>query len=196
MTAKLLSSPFSQVEKKVLEEKFMSLAPKYPDRKSLAMPLLYLCQEVQGFISQEGIDFVSEKTGLSSAHILELVTFYTMFHLKPVGKYHIQVCRTASCYFCGGKKLIDWVKKFVGKDQLERTDDGLFSWELVECIGSCGTAPAVLINDRLFECMDEVKLESLLTRIKKEQPDLRLSNFTDSYSQDFSDLPFSEIIKE
>lgn len=191
----LLSRPLSVEEKQRLNEYFLRISSQYPEKQSLAMPLLFACQELLGFVSKEAIEFVAEKSELSPAHVLELATFYTMFHLKPVGKYHIQVCRTASCFFCGGQELIEFIKGFVGKDQLVPSDDGLFSWELVECIGSCGTAPAVLINDRLFECVTVEALKNLLERIKRERPELKLSVFRDDFSADFLDYPFSRILK-
>lgn len=190
----LISKPISEKDRVRLDGFFERIKSQYPVPESCAMPLLYAVQQIQGFISKEGLEYVSEKTRLTPAHVLELATFYTMFRLKPVGQYHIQICRTASCYFCGGRELIEFVRDFVGKDEFDPSDDGLFSWELVECIGSCGSAPAVIINDRLFENLNVDQLKDILDRIKLERPNLSLDVFSDRFGDDWNDLPFSRIL--
>ncbi|MCS6893122.1 MAG: NAD(P)H-dependent oxidoreductase subunit E [Deltaproteobacteria bacterium] len=191
----LLSKSFSEEQLKKLRGYFEGIKFCYPKPESCVMPLLYAAQELLGFVSKEAIQEVSRLIGMSEAHVLEIATFYTMFRLKPVGRYHIQICRTASCFFCGGWELIDIVQKIVNKPQMVPSDDGLFSWELVECLGSCGTAPAILINDRLFENLSPSKLLTLLEDIKLTLPDLSFSVFTNSFGGQFNKYPFSQLLR-
>ncbi len=190
----LISRPFSEEDKTRLIGFFEKIKDLYPDVKSCVMPCLYAGQELVGFISKEVVEEVARLTGLSEAHVIELASFYTMFHLRPVGRYHIQICRTASCYFFGGKQLITFLKDYLGVDEGEVTADGMFSWELVECLGSCGTAPAVAINDRLFEFVSKDDLKNILDEIKIKLPNLNYSVFSNSFSEDFKKYPFSRIL--
>ncbi len=167
---------------------------KYPDKRSAVMPALYIVQEERGFVSLEGICWVSERLGLSAAQVLEVVTFYTMFYKKPVGKYHFQVCRTVSCALRGASEIMAALaKRFDGLLPNEVSADGKWSYEEVECLGSCGTAPVCQINDHLFENLTPEKLLAIIERIEKESPDLRFSTIKDRLGEGLKDYPKSEI---
>jgi NADH-quinone oxidoreductase subunit E len=179
--------PSSNAESRA--EKLLSL---YPKEKSAIMPLLYIAQEEIGSLTDIAYEWVAKKAGVTPAHARSVATFYTMYYKQPVGRYHIQVCRTLSCMLCGAKDITAHVQKRLGLKAGEISEDGMWSFEEVECLGSCGTAPMVEINDIFFENLTAEKLDKLMDRIEKEQPDLRFSTVRDELGGGLSDLPRSE----
>jgi len=177
-------------------KRLQAIMDRYPDKRSAVMPAIYLVQEENGCVDDNGVKWISEQTGISPVHVLELVTFYTMYRRKPLGKYNIQVCRTLSCALCGAGKLVSYLHKRLGIEPGQVSSDGLFSYEQVECLGSCGTAPMLEINDRYFENLTPEKLGEIMDRLQREQPDLSLSTKTDSLGDGLSDLPLSEVYGE
>lgn len=175
------------------ESKIAEIKARYPDSKSAIMSALYIAQEELGYISQDAIVWVSEKVGIPAVHVEEVATFYTMYHKKPVGKYHIQLCRTLSCALRGMKELTRCVHQRLDIKPGEVSSDGLFSYEEVECLGSCGTAPVCQINDRFFENLDVDKLLQLMDRIQKERPNLSLSSIREELGSDILENGFSSI---
>ena len=180
----------SEKSKAALEE----IKKRYPDVRSSVMPALYLVQQELGHINDEAINYVSEEVKLSPIQVRELVTFYTMYYSKPVGKYHFQVCRTLSCAVRGSKALCEKLEEKFGVLPGQVSKDGMFSYEQVECLGSCGTAPMCQINDTYFENLTPELLEKIILRIEKEQPNLRFSTAEDKLAEGFKDLPKSRII--
>jgi NADH-quinone oxidoreductase subunit E len=176
------------------ESRIDALKSLYPDARSAIMPALYIAQEELGTINDEAIHWVAEKIGLAPVHVMEIATFYTMYYKKPIGKYHVQVCRTLSCALCGAKKLTEYLKARFKTAPGQVTADGLWSYEEVECLGSCGTAPMCEINDYYFENLTVEKLAMLLDRIEKEKPDLRYSTVRDALGEGLKGYPKSEII--
>ena len=177
----------SEVEKKV-----GSVIERYPNKKSAVMPALYLAQRELGWLTEEAISWVAARVELPPAHVIEVATFYTMYYKKPVGKYHIQICRTLSCMICGAKEISAHVRKRLGVSPGEITEDGTWSWEEVECLGSCGTAPMIQLNDVFFENLTPEKLDAIMDRVEKEQPDLRYSQVKEELEKGFPDHPRSE----
>jgi NADH-quinone oxidoreductase E subunit len=175
-------------------ERVAKLKEKYPDPKSAVMQALYVAQEELGHLGDEAIAWVAEQVNMSPVHVRELVTFYTMYYSKPVGTYHFQVCRTLSCALRGSRPLMEHLHERFGVEPGEVTEDGMFSYEAVECLGSCGTAPMCEINDTYFENLTPEKLEAIIKRIESEKPDLRYSTKRDELGAGFSDLPKSEVI--
>jgi NADH-quinone oxidoreductase E subunit len=157
--------------RKRLEE----IKARYPKLQSAVMAGLYIAQEEHGFLSDEVIDWAAAEFQMTPAHVLEMATFYTMYRRKPQGKYHVQVCRTLACALCGAKKLTERLKERFQIEAGEVTADGMWSYQEVECLGSCGSAPLCEINDSYFENLSEEKLDALLDRIAKEKPDLNFS---------------------
>src|SRR3989304_6795346 len=136
--------------------------PKYPHKKPVVMKALYVGQEQNGFISNEVIEEVADVLEITREEVLGVVTFYTMFHQKQMGKYHIQVCTNVSCMLRGGYEIWDQVKNKLGIDHLGVTDDHLFSLEEVECMGSCGTAPMIAVNEDYYENLNKEKVEEII----------------------------------
>ena len=170
------------------------LVAKYPSKKSAVMPALYLAQEHVGWVSKEAITWVSEALDLPPAHVESIATFYTMYYKRPVGKYHIQLCRTLSCMLCGAKNLTKFLKERLKVNAMQVTTDGNWSWEEVECLGSCGTAPMVQINDVFFENLTPETLSTLMDQIEKEKPDLRYSTKNSSMGTGMPSHPRSQVI--
>ncbi len=176
------------------EKRAEQLIAQYPQSRSAVMPLLYIAQEHFGLITQEGIEWVAAKLSLPPVQVWEVATFYTMYYKKAVGKYHIQVCRTLPCALRGAKRISEHLHEKLGLSPGQVSKDGLWSFEEVECLGSCGTAPMCQINDVYFENLTEQKLDALLARIEKELPDLRLSAVRDELGAGLSGCPKSEVI--
>ena len=174
-------------------ERLSEIKKKYPHPHSAVMGALYLVQEEQGFVSDDGIVWVADQLGMAPIHVREVATFYTMYYKKPVGKYHVQVCRTLSCMLCGSKKLSEQLRQRLHLEPGQVSGDGLWSYEEVECLGSCGTAPLCQINDVFFEHLTPEKLDKLLSTIEREKPDLRLSTVRDQLGAGLKEYPKSEL---
>jgi NADH-quinone oxidoreductase subunit E len=177
------------------EKRIAELKNLYPDSKSAIMPALYIAQEELGYINEKAVSWISSKLNISPAHVFEVATFYTMYYKQPVGKYHVQVCRTLSCMICGARNLTAHLRKRLGIAAGEITADGMWSFEEVECLGSCGTAPMVEINDVYFENLTPESLDTLMNRIEQEKPDLRYSTVRAELGGGLSDRPRSEAWK-
>lgn len=170
------------------------LKKSYPDPKSAIMPALYIAQEIFGYISNDAVHWVSQQIGVAPVHVQEVATFYTMYYKKPVGKYHVQICRTLSCALCGSKKVSEFFHKKLGLAPNEVSSDGLWSYEEVECLGSCGTAPMVQINDIFFENLTPEKCEELMKKIESEKPELRYSTLKDKIGEGLAGSPKSAVV--
>lgn len=175
------------------EKRAREIIPLYPQSRSAIMPLLYIAQDELGYISQEAVSWVADKLSLPPVQVWEVATFYTMYYKKPVGKYHFQVCRTLPCALRGAKMVSEYLHKKFGLNPGQVSPDGLWSFEEVECLGSCGTAPMCQINDTFFENLTEAKLDGLIERIEKERPDLRFSTVRDELGAGLPGCPKSEI---
>jgi len=143
------------------------IVAKYPAGRqaSAVLPLLYLAQRQVGWVPRAAMDHIAEILDMAPIRVYEVATFYTMFHLEPVGTYHLQVCRTTPCWLRGADKMTETCKKKLGIGLKEVTQDGLFSLIEVECLGACSNAPVVQINDDFYEDLDPKKLEWLLDEL-------------------------------
>ncbi len=142
-----MSFSFTDENLKTIE----SLKTRYPDPKALSLPLLWMAQYQEGYISIEAMQEIAK---LSNHHLMEIykvATFYTMFNLEPIGKYHLQVCKTLSCSLCGKSEIVEAIKEYLKIEIGQTTSDGNFTLSQVECLGSCGTAPVMQINDIYYE---------------------------------------------
>ncbi len=144
-------------------EKFKS---KYPEAQSAIMPVLWMAQKKFGWLSKEVMKYVAELLNLSYAHVYGVATFYTMYFKKPMGKYHVQVCTNVSCMLRGGEEMFVHLKNKFGIGHNERTEDGLFSLEEVECMGACGGAPMIAINEDYHENMSIGQVDTLLNTLE------------------------------
>lgn len=149
-------------------QKIKNILKRYPFKKPALMPILYLAQEQNGFISNEVISEIADILEITPEEVLGVVTFYTMYHQKEMGKYHIQVCTNVSCMLRGGFELFDRVKENLGIDNMQVTDDKKFSIEEVECMGSCGTAPMIAVNEDFYENLTKDKFDAILDSLKNK----------------------------
>lgn len=169
---------------------------RYPNARSAIMPALSIAQEELGCINQEAIAWVAQKIGLTPVQVMEVAGFYTMYYKKPVGEYHFQVCRTLSCALRGARQISAHLHKTLGLSPGEVSADGLLSLEEVECLGSCGTAPACRINDTLFENLTPERLDELIRLIREKRPDLRFSTLHDELGEGLPGYAKSEVLKD
>jgi NADH-quinone oxidoreductase E subunit len=142
---------------------------RYPAGRqaSAVLPLLDMAQrQAGGWLPRAAMDHVATVLGMAPIRVYEVATFYTMFNLKPVGKYLLQVCRTTPCWLRGAQSMTDTCKKKLGIGLKETTEDGLFTLMEVECLGACVNAPVVQVNDDFYEDLDPAKLEQLLDDLK------------------------------
>lgn len=130
------------------------------------MGVLWLAQKKFGWISKEVIEYVAKLLDLPPSHVDGVVSFYTMYFKKPMGKYHIQVCTNVSCMLRGGEEIYHHLCESLGIKNGEVTPDGLFSIEEVECMGACGGAPMIAINEDYYENLDIPLVDQLLEKLK------------------------------
>ena len=139
-----------------------SLKGKYPEAKAAIMPVLWMAQKKWGWLSEDVMRYVGEVMDLPYSHVLGVASFYTMYWKKPMGKKHVQVCTNVSCMLRGGTEIFEHVKNKLGIEHNCATDDGEYSLEEVECMGACGGAPMVAINEDYHENVDINKVDALL----------------------------------
>ncbi|HUC98567.1 MAG TPA: NADH-quinone oxidoreductase subunit NuoE [Candidatus Polarisedimenticolaceae bacterium] len=147
-------------------KKFEETVSRYPKKEAAMLPVLYLAQQEFGYLSPEAIDYVAKLMGQSPAKVHGVVSFYTMYNMKPIGRHHIQVCRTLSCALGGSEKITDFIKKKLDIELGQTTADGRFTLSEVECLASCGTAPMMQINDDYYESLNEEKVTEILDSLK------------------------------
>ncbi len=141
---------------------------RYPTKQAALLPVLWVAQETWGWISKESSEEVARILGLPVSHVDGVLTFYTMFNLRPVGKNLLQFCTSISCHLLGAEGLVERCQRKLGIGLEETTKDGKFTIVEVECIAGCDRAPSMMVNDKYFEPMDEAKLDQLLDRLGRE----------------------------
>ncbi|UCE62992.1 MAG: NADH-quinone oxidoreductase subunit NuoE [Nitrospirota bacterium] len=142
------------------------LLSRYPVKRSALLPLLYIAQKEEGYVSESAMKEIGKILGLTPPQVYETVTFYTMFHLKPIGKFHLQVCRSLMCALVGSDDLVGWIHRRLGISPGQTTNDKMFTLSAVECLGSCGTGPMMQVNDDYFEQLNEEKVGRILDDLK------------------------------
>ncbi|MGH7824352.1 MAG: NADH-quinone oxidoreductase subunit NuoE [Candidatus Binatia bacterium] len=147
-------------------KKFEETISRYPKKEAAMLPVLYLAQQEFGYLGREAIDYVAKIMDQPPARVHGVVSFYTMLNMKPIGRHHIQVCRTLSCALRGAEKITSFLKKTLGIEVGQTTADGRFTLSEVECLASCGTAPMMQINDDYYENLSEEKITAILQSLK------------------------------
>ncbi|MEK7702503.1 MAG: NADH-quinone oxidoreductase subunit NuoE [Nitrospirota bacterium] len=141
--------------------------PKYPDKRSVLLPALWIVQEEMGFVSEPAMEDVAELLDITPVQVYDVATFYYMYHLKPVGKFHIQICKTLSCGIMGANSIIGHIVKRLEINTGETTPDGVFSIKLVECLAACGSGPMMQINEDYYEQLTTQKVNQILDDLKR-----------------------------
>lgn len=149
---------FSDAAIKELNE----IRARYPNARAALLPAIYIAQREFGWLSNEAYEAVSAALGVPKATVRGVATFYAMYKTRPMGRHIVQLCTNVSCMILGAEKLVDFLKNRYGLEPGGVTSDGRFSLVIMECIGACGTAPAMLVNDDFYENLTEKSLEEIL----------------------------------
>lgn len=152
-----------EARKTILDE-----AGRFPDRRSAVLPALYVVQNDQGYVTEEGMKEVSELLGMSESDVLGVATFYTMLFERPIGRYVLDVCSTLSCSLLGAEHLVDYLGNKLGIRVGETTPDGLFTLRTVTCLGDCGKAPVMMVGDTYYDDLTPEKLDNILDELKRK----------------------------
>jgi NADH-quinone oxidoreductase subunit E len=147
-------------------KRFEETVNRYPKKEAAILPVLYLAQQEFGYLGSEAIEYVARLMGQSPARVHGVVSFYTMLKTKPIGRHHIQVCRTLPCALRGAEQLTGFIKKMLGIEVGQTTADGRFTLSEVECLASCGTAPMMQVNDDYYENLTDDKVTEILASLK------------------------------
>jgi NADH-quinone oxidoreductase subunit E len=139
----------------------------YPERKTAILPAMHVVLKEVGYYNQNILKQVAELLELSEIEVSETVSFYTYFPREKIGKYHIQVCTNLSCSLLGAEELVKYLEDKLKIKVGETTPDGLFTLTAVECLGSCGTAPVMQINQTYYENLTQAKVDQTLKDLKK-----------------------------
>jgi NADH-quinone oxidoreductase subunit E len=138
-----------------------------PARRSMLLTALYIAQEQYGYLTQEAVERVASRLGLPLSEVYSMASFYSLYRTKPVGRYVLQVCEGLSCHLVGGaESLVNYLRKKLGIEVGQTTPDGLFTLETVQCLASCGTSPAIRVNDARYENMTVEKVDELLETLR------------------------------
>ena len=158
------------------DQKLINQAKKivklYPQKRSAIGPLLHLAQGKDGYISDDSVSVISELVGITEVQVKSVSSFYSMYKQDPTGKYLLSVCKSISCEINNSTSIIDVVKDFTGLNNSETDEDGLFTFEAVECIGACGGAPAIQVNYETVEGLSSENTLNLCEWLKNEKPDI------------------------
>lgn len=147
----------------------LALRQGFPDGQSAVIPALHLAQEDRGgWLPAEAMDEVAALLNLPAAHVGAAASFYTLFNRRPVGRHRIYVCTNVSCSLLGAERILSFLTSRLGIRPGETTPDGLFSLFEVECLGSCGTAPMMQVDDRYYENLTEAAIDDILDALRRE----------------------------
>lgn len=137
-----------------------------PGQRARILAALYIAQEQEGYLTQKALQRVAERLGVAPADVYSTASFYTLFRTRPVGRYVLQVCTGLSCYLAdGAERLVDYLQRKLGIECGATTPDGMFTLETVQCLASCGTAPAMRVNDELYENLTTEKVDMLIDQL-------------------------------
>ena len=152
-----------------LDQFFTEKMREYPTQRSFLVPMLLYTQDELGYLSNEAIEYIANKVGLSELEVRNVISYYSMLTTKPRGKYNVQVCTNICCMLRGANELFAHCKKTLGVGHKQTTPDGLFSLEEVECIGACSWGPAMQVNYDFHENLTNEKVDSILASYKKKE---------------------------
>jgi NADH-quinone oxidoreductase subunit E len=147
-------------------KKIEDLKARYPTTKALVLPALWIAQEQEGYVSEDMMKEIATLLDVPFGHVLGVVTFYTMFHTKPIGKRHVEVCTNVSCMLRGSKAIVEHLEKRLGVSMGETSADGQWTLSEVECMGSCGTAPMFAVGEEYYENLTPEKIDGILNGLK------------------------------
>ena len=149
------------------QKRIADLKERFTHRKSAILPAMHVVLEEVGYHNRDIMKQVAELLELSEMEVTETLSFYTYFPKQGVGKYHIQVCTNVSCMILGAEQLVSYLEEKLGIKVGETTSDGLFTLTAVECLGSCGTAPVMQINQDYYENLTKAKVDEILSALRQ-----------------------------
>ncbi len=165
MSAHTSAAPLPRVFEGAGKKELDAVLAKYPTKMAALLPALWMVQRKHGWVSPEGMAETAEVLGLTPAYVKGVVTFYTMYHQHPVGKHFVQVCTTTPCNICGAEKVAEAFLKATGAKRLgETSPDGKWTIIEVECLGACGFATPVLVDDDFVESVSADKVPALVAK--------------------------------
>jgi NADH-quinone oxidoreductase subunit E len=138
----------------------------YPNKQAALLPILHLVQEEKGYVPEELEADIAEIVEVPVVKVREVLSFYTLYNRLPVGKYHIQMCRTISCTLCGHRDLLKYVKEKLGIDTGQTTPDGKYTLNVVECLAACETAPMMQINEKYYGNLSTQRIDEILKSLE------------------------------
>ncbi len=153
---------FTQAEKKEIEY----LRTRYPDARSLTLPLMWMIQKREGYVPDEAVYLIANELKIPPIWVEEVRSWYSMFTKHKEGKYVLEVCNNISCSLMGSQAIIDYLCKKLGIKVGETTPDGMFTIKTVECLGSCGTGPMMQVGENYYELLTEDKIDKILDDLR------------------------------
>lgn len=138
----------------------------YPNKQAALLPILHIVQEEKGYVPAEMEVDIAEAVEVPVVKVREVITFYTLFNRQPVGKYHVQMCRTISCTLCGHRELLKYVKEKLGIEAGQTSPDGKYTLNVVECLAACEMAPAMQINEKYYGNLTPQRIDEILAGLK------------------------------
>lgn len=148
------------------EQKLTEILTRYPTKMAATIPLLHLCQEQNGWVSEDVIHYVAHRLDVPPAHVQGVVTFYTLFNREPVGRHQVWVCRTLPCALRGSDGILHHCEKKLGIKPGETTADGAITLRTAECLASCGTAPMMQVDREYHENLTTEKVDAILEKLQ------------------------------
>ena len=159
--------PYVTVFVGAMREELDRILSRYPEKQAALLPALWMVQDVNGWVSEEGIEEVADVLGLTPAYVKGVVSFYTMYHQHPVGRHFIQVCTTTPCNVCGAEDVVKSLLQHTGCDDLGLTSaDGKFTVIEVECLGACGFPTPIMINNEFVESVTPESVPRVLAELE------------------------------
>ena len=149
------------------QKRIAELKGKFPKKRSAILPALHVVLEEVGFYNRDALKQVAKILDLSEMTVAETLSFYTYFPKEGVGKYHIQVCTNVSCMLAGAEQLKAYLEEKLGIRVGQTTPDGLFTITEVECLGSCGTAPVMQVNQKYYENLTRARVDEILAALRE-----------------------------
>jgi NADH-quinone oxidoreductase E subunit len=146
--------------------KVQELRKRYPTSQALLLPVLWMIQEQEGYISEDSMKYTGTLLNIPYGHVLGVVTFYTMLQKKAAGKHHIEVCTNISCMLRGSGKILEHIEERLGIKAGETSQDKKWTLSEVECMGSCGTAPMLAVGDAYYENLTLEKVDTLIDSLQ------------------------------
>ncbi len=140
---------------------------EYADKKGSMITILQHTQDIYGYLPKEAIELISEKTGIATAEIVGVATFYTQFRFEPVGKYLIMLCQGTACHVNSSELILETIKDELGIDDGQTTEDGLFSLKCVACLGCCSLSPVMMINEDTYGSLTPDKTKKILKELRE-----------------------------